>query len=145
LWTQNFPFDYHDLRIAIRSHKLDKTKCELVVWSETTAMEAQLEQNEWQVLGHRADHLETDPSSSSTGKVYSELHICESTAACAICFIATRPITAADTTSSTFSTGVLVGRYPQWYIGNVLSFVFGLGILGFALLALPVEKVAQTC
>ena len=75
-------------------------------------MEAQLEQNEWQVLGHRADHLETDPSSSSTGKVYSEFHIC-----------------------------IMVGRYPQWYIGNVLSFVFGLGILGFGLLALPIEKV----
>jgi hypothetical protein len=79
-------------------------------------MEAQLEQNEWQVLGHRVDHLETDAASSSTGKVYSELHIC-----------------------------LMVGRFPEWYIGNVLSFVFGLGILGFGIFALDIARVEGRC
>jgi hypothetical protein len=32
-------------------------------------METQNEQNEWQLVGHRGEQLETDASSSSTGKV----------------------------------------------------------------------------
>jgi hypothetical protein len=101
-------------------------------------MEAQLEQNEWQVLGHRVDHLETDPSSSSTGKVYSELHICK--------YNALQPTHSTYLVSNIHCpAGLMVGRYPQWYIGNVLSFVFGLGILGFGILALDVARVEGRC
>jgi hypothetical protein len=85
----NFPFDFQDLRICIRSHKTDSTKCELELWPGVHTIESQLEQNEWQVMGTRADHLETDGASSSTGKVYSEFHIC-----------------------------IMVARFPNWYLEN---------------------------
>jgi hypothetical protein len=92
---KNFPFDFHDLRIELRPHKLALNKCRLIMRTSNCTMETQTEQNEWQVVGHRGqfcshppDHLlpayrfnltapppppegeqlETDASSSSTGK-----------------------------------------------------------------------------
>jgi hypothetical protein len=45
-------------------------------WQDLCTIEMQTEQNEWQLLGHRAQLLQTDPCASTTFKVYSEFHIC---------------------------------------------------------------------
>ena len=108
LSLENFPFDYHDLRICIRSRTLDQQRCSLRIWPRMHSAECQEESNEWQLVGHRADGLETDPSASPTGKIYEELHVC-----------------------------IMVRRYFQWYMYNIFVFLFALVIMSVGVYAMP--------
>ena len=82
-----FPFDYHELRICVRSHKMNQSKANLVLWTKHTHVRAAALSDDgdgdggneagvggWRLVGHRADVLQTDKGTSSTGKVYSEFH-----------------------------------------------------------------------
>ena len=108
LSLENFPFDYHDLRICLRCRTMDKQHCSLRVWPGTHSTEFQEESNEWQLLGHRIDLLETDPAASPTGKIYEELHVC-----------------------------IMVQRFFQWYMYNVVIFLFALVIMSVGVYAMP--------
>jgi hypothetical protein len=105
---ENFPFDYHDLRICVRSRALDQRRCSLRLWRGVHSTEFQEDSNEWQLVGHRADGLETDPSASPTGKIYEELHVC-----------------------------IMVRRHWGWYLSNVFVFLFALVLMSVGVYAMP--------
>jgi hypothetical protein len=73
-----FPFDYHNLRICVRSTKLTMDECDLELWSGMHTMETEVSAHEleWDTCGHKVEVLETGAATSSTGKCYIELHIC---------------------------------------------------------------------
>ena len=105
---ENFPFDYHDLRICVRSRALDQRRCSLRLWRGVHSTEFQEDSNEWQLVGHRVDGLETDPSASPTGKIYEELHVC-----------------------------IMVRRHWGWYLSNIFVFLFALVIMSVGVYAMP--------
>ena len=70
--------------------------------------EFQEDSNEWQLVGHRVDGLETDPSASPTGKIYEELHVC-----------------------------IMVRRHWGWYLSNIFVFLFALVIMSVGVYAMP--------
>jgi hypothetical protein len=88
-----FPFDYHELRICLRSHKFNQSKTVLELWGNRAETESQEMIDEWQLVGHRADSLLTDKGTSTTAKQYSEFHIV-----------------------------VMVQRHHNWYLTNTLYF-----------------------
>jgi len=111
---RNFPFDYHDLRLSLRSHKLNTGSLRLAKWSGMHTAEFQEQQNEWQLAGHRGDLVETDPNTSSTGKTYHEFHVV-----------------------------VMVRRYYSWYVWNVGIYMMALFAMSMAMYMMPVENIGD--
>ena len=111
---RNFPFDYHDLHVSLRSHKLDTSKLHLTAWPGMHTAEFQEQQNEWQLAGHRGDLVETDPSTSSTGKTYHEFHVV-----------------------------VMVRRYYSWYIWNVGVYMMALFSMSMAMYMMPISALGD--
>jgi hypothetical protein len=103
-----FPLDYHELRICVRSHKMEQTKANLVLWPKHTHMESNGQVGLWQLVGHRADVLQTDKGTSSTSKVYSEFHAV-----------------------------VMVQRCQRWYLWQLLYYILASVFLCWRVLVAP--------
>jgi hypothetical protein len=88
-----FPFDFQNLPICIRPHKYDITKAELAVRQECHILD-HWDKHEWEVIGHRHETYATNRLASTTGKVYSELHLV-----------------------------LMVRRFYGWYIVNIAVFM----------------------
>jgi hypothetical protein len=69
-----FPFDAQNLQIILKPHKLDESKVILKYSSEESVSDFH-PVHEWRFVGFCAKHYRTDPSTSSTGKIYSSLHV----------------------------------------------------------------------
>ena len=104
---QQFPFDYHDLEIVVRPHKADTKTVRLKLWSGCHTAELK-DSGEWAVVGHRARCELTDPSVSSTGKMYSVFYIV-----------------------------LMVERFSGWYFLNVLFFLFGITMSSLTIFLIP--------
>lgn len=69
-----FPFDAQNLQLCIKPHRLSIEKMILLPLREESTMDAHPE-HEWRTLSHCAKEYATDPALSTTGKVYSSIHI----------------------------------------------------------------------
>ena len=94
---------------------MELAKCELVLWKQHHTAEEQEQSNEWEIMGHRADVLQTLPEASSVGKVYSEFHCV-----------------------------VMVRRYYRWYIWNVFGLMNALVLVSWLIFILPVFDKSHT-
>jgi hypothetical protein len=115
----NFPFDFHDLHIYIRARKLDKWTCNLVLWKGTTSSDCPEVQNEWHIIGHRAEIFQTNPVTSSTSKTY-----------------------------ALFRIVLMVQRFHSWYIWNVFFFLAMIVLMSFGLHFLEADDIGtrvETC
>jgi hypothetical protein len=109
---KNFPFDFHDLKIIVRPHKHDKAKVLLMKWEGMAAVDTAVAVNEWTIVGHRSQIKDTDPSISTTGKVYSFCEI--------------------DT---------MVERAHMWYTLNVVCYMGLIVFLSFGTFFLPANAI----
>jgi hypothetical protein len=117
LW--NFPFDFHDLHIYIRARKLDKWVCNLVLWPDNTSSDCPEVQNEWHIIGHRAELFQTNPATSSTNKTY-----------------------------ALFRIVLMVQRFHSWYVWNVFFFLAMIVLMSFGLHFLEADDIGtrvETC
>ena len=69
-----FPFDVQNLRICIKPHKRTIDEVELHPLPDECAIEHHA-RHEWRVIGSCTSMYATNPEHSTTGKVYSSLHI----------------------------------------------------------------------
>ena len=92
----DFPFDCHNLSLNLRSKKKDFNNILLEYFSEESTVDAH-PQHEWLFHGYTALTYTTLPKYSTTGKIYSSLHVV-----------------------------VQVQRNSGWYINNVLIPFFAL-------------------
>jgi len=99
---QVFPFDCQNLSINLRSRKTDHKKVVLEYLQEESTVDAH-PQHEWVNHGYTAMQYTTLPQFSTTGKIYSSLHLV-----------------------------VLMQRHASWYIHNAAMPSFGLTILSWA-------------
>ncbi len=98
---QMFPFDVQNLSINLRPKRQDVTKCVLEYFSEQSTVNAQ-PQHEWVQHGYSALTYTTLPQFSTTGKIYSSLHIV-----------------------------VLVQRLSGWFVQNVFLMSFILTLISW--------------
>ena len=110
---QLFPFDCQNLSINLRCRKQDITECVLVYFSEESTVDAH-PQHEWIFHGYSALTYTTLPQYSTTGKIYSSLHIV-----------------------------ILVQRHSGWFINNIFLGFFVLTLVSWTSYALP-EHLLQS-
>jgi len=124
----NFPFDFVDLRISVRSHKHSAADMVLTHWKDRGRSSTSVDDatacaavdarscscDQWEVIGHRSEVFTTTSQASSTGKRYSE-----------------------------FSIVVMIQRQSQWYMINVFLVMFALLLMSLACLMIPVNDVGQ--
>jgi len=123
----DFPFDFCDLRISLRSHKHSLSSMVLTHWVDVkgsgpdasydlkacAAVEARsCTTDQWEVVGHRTEVYHTDPKASSTKKSYAEL-----------------------------SVVVMIRRHSHWYLFNVFVVMFSLVIMSAAVMTIPPAEV----
>lgn len=104
-----FPFDCQNLQIGVKPNKKDIT--EVVLASGERSINMILRQ-EWDVVGHLCRAYHTDPSTSSSTKVYSSMHII-----------------------------VLVRRESGWYVKNIMLPTVAMVILNYTVYAFPLDEV----
>lgn len=85
-----FPFDCQNLQVCIKPYKLPIEECILVARPAADCALDHHVAHEWELLGHCMKIYETDPMTSSVGKVYSTLYIT-----------------------------VLCQRQPNWFVNNI--------------------------
>lgn len=105
-----FPFDAHNLPLCIRPHRLAIENLLLIPIREDSTLDAH-PQNEWNILSHCMKEYVTDPSTSSTGKTYSSLHIV-----------------------------MLVKREGAWFVNNILTICCGLVIVALTAYSMEPES-----
>jgi len=108
---QMFPFDVQNLSINLRSKRQDITDTVLEYFSEESTVDAH-PQHEWIFHGYSAMTYTTLPHYSTTGKIYSSLHIV-----------------------------VLVQRHSGWFINNVFLVSFVLTLVSWTAYALPITQL----
>jgi len=108
---QMFPFDVQNLSINLRSKRQDITDTVLEYFSEESTVDAH-PQHEWIFHGYSALTYTTLPHYSTTGKIYSSLHIV-----------------------------VLVQRHSGWFINNVFLVSFVLTLVSWTAYALPIAQL----
>ena len=104
-----FPFEGQNLSINLRSKKKDFNAVALEYFSEESTVDAQ-PQHEWIFHGYTALSYTTLPKYSTTGKIYSSLHIV-----------------------------VQVQRHGGWYVNNVMVPFFALTCISWATYALQAQ------
>ena len=72
---QMFPYDCQNLCISVRPHKLAVDKIQLIPAAASECAMERTVTHEWKVVGHCLRSVLTDPSSSSTGKSYSQINV----------------------------------------------------------------------
>lgn len=102
-----FPFDCQNLSINLRSKRKDFNSVALEYFSEESTVDAH-PQHEWHFHGYTAMSYTTLPKYSTTGKIYSSLHVV-----------------------------VQVQRHAGWFAHNVMLPFFILTIISWATYALP--------
>jgi len=104
----DFPFDFQDLPIVLRPHKLDSSKVILMSKSGMSVLEHH-GRHEWDVIGHRTESSLSDPDESTTRKQY-----------------------------SVFTIIVMLQRCEAWYIPNLFVTNFLLAVMSlFAFVMRP--------
>lgn len=106
-----FPFDFHDLAIIVRSHKLELSRCLFQLWKGCHTSSLNEYMGEWAVLGHRGYAITTDPNKSTSGKVYSE-----------------------------FRMVIMVQRCWGWYFLNIFFFLFSIMGMALLMFLIPYES-----
>jgi hypothetical protein len=121
---KNFPFDYHDLRVTVACRSALSKEVSLSLWGGVHATEFQVESNEWQLMGHRAEAAEM--------RVVAEVDdpaIHEGAAPAAA--------GAAAASRSLLHICIMVRRFSKWYLYNVFGFLFALVIMSLGVYAMP--------
>ncbi|KAJ1455408.1 hypothetical protein M885DRAFT_520347 [Pelagophyceae sp. CCMP2097] len=108
----HFPFDVQNLRICIKPHKKSINELELVPATSENAVEHHA-RHEWRVIGSCTACYATNPAHSTTGKVYSALHIV-----------------------------VLVERESHWHVRTIMLPICSIAVLSLSVYAFRVDDVA---
>ena len=125
---KNFPFDYHDLRVTVACRSALSSEVSLSLWGGVHATEFQVESNEWQLMGHRAEAAEM----RVMAEVVDDPAIIHGGAAPAAAGAA-----AAAASRSLLHICIMVRRFSKWYLYNVFGFLFALVIMSLGVYAMP--------
>ena len=112
---RHFPFDYQDLRIHIRPHKMPLQKVEFTFNKDLYALD-DFYLASWDLCGLRTESFATNPMNSSTRKSYSEFHIC-----------------------------IMVRRTWLFYASNMMLFTFFITIMSWGSFAMFPQDVGSRC
>ena len=107
-----FPFDCQNLQIGVKPNKKDIHDVVLIAGGECSINS--FPRNEWQCHGHICRSYHTDPTNSSTGKIYSSLHII-----------------------------LLMERESGWYVKNIMLPSVALVLLNYTIYAFDPDDVAS--
>lgn len=105
---RNFPFDFQNLRICIKPHKA--TIDEIVFVPGADHVIDHHARHEWEIIGHCTQSYATNPKASTTGKVYSSLHVIG-----------------------------LVRREHSWYIWNIALPMWAIVVMSWSCFAMPTD------